>query len=62
MAARSLNYSEITFNKLIKELDAKLAAKKYAFGENEKTRSNLGSIAVWIALGHTFKALKNQAR
>ena len=60
VAARSLNYSEITFNKLIKELDAKLAAKKYAFGENEKTRVTWEGIAVWIALGHTFKALKNQ--
>ena len=50
----------ITFNKLIKELDAKLAAKKYAFGENEKTRVTWEGIAVWIALGHTFKALKNQ--
>ena len=35
VAARSLNYSEITFNKFLKELDEKVANKKWAFGENE---------------------------
>ena len=32
VAARSLNYSEITFNKFLKELDEKVANKKWAFG------------------------------
>ena len=60
VAGRSLPYSEITFNKLIKELDAKVAAKKWAFGDNEKTRVTWEGIAVWIALGHTFKELKGK--
>lgn len=38
VAARSLNYSEITFNKFLKELDEKVANKKWAFGDNEKSR------------------------
>jgi benzoyl-CoA reductase/2-hydroxyglutaryl-CoA dehydratase subunit BcrC/BadD/HgdB len=58
VCARSLDYSEITFNKYVKELEAKLEAKKYAFGDNEKTRVTWEGIAVWIALGHTFKELK----
>ena len=60
VAARSLNYSEITFNKFLKELDEKVANKKWAFGENEKSRVTWEGIAVWIALGHTFKELKGQ--
>ena len=34
--------------------------KKWAFGENEKSRVTWEGIAVWIALGHTFKELKGQ--
>lgn len=60
VAGRSLEYSEITFNKFVKELEAKVAAKKYAFGDNEKTRVTWEGIAVWIALGHTFKELKGK--
>lgn len=30
-----------------------------AFGDNEKSRVTWEGIAVWIALGHTFKELKN---
>jgi len=60
VAARSLNYSEITFNKFLKELDEKVANKKWAFGDNEKSRVTWEGIAVWIALGHTFKELKGQ--
>lgn len=35
VAARSLNYSEITFNKLVKELEEKVSNQNWAFGENE---------------------------
>lgn len=60
VAARSLNYSEITFNKLVKELEEKVSNQKWAFGENEKSRVTWEGIAVWIGLGHTFKELKGR--
>ncbi|EHM40711.1 hypothetical protein HMPREF0080_01159 [Anaeroglobus geminatus F0357] len=46
VAARSLNYSEITFNKLVKELEEKVSNQKWAFGENEKSRVTWEGIAV----------------
>ena len=58
VAARSLDYAEITFNKFVAELEEKVKNQKWAFGENEKTRFTWEGIAVWIALGHTFKELK----
>ena len=58
VCARSRNYAEITFRKFADELDAKLAAGKFAFGENEKSRVTWEGIAVWTYLGHTFKTLK----
>lgn len=60
VAARTLPETEIVFKKEIEELDAKVAAKKWAFGDNEKSRVTWEGIAVWIALGHTFKELKGQ--
>ena len=52
--------NKVFFNKFLKELDEKVANKKWAFGENEKSRVTWEGIAVWIALGHTFKELKGQ--
>ena len=60
VASSFLNYSGSTFNKFLKELDEKVANKKWAFGDNEKSRVTWEGIAVWIALGHTFKELKGQ--
>lgn len=58
VAARSLNYAEITFTKFANELEEKVKNQKWAFGDNEKSRVTWEGIAVWIALGHTFKELK----
>lgn len=61
VCARSLPYSEITFNKFCDELEAKKQAGKSAFGDAdaEKKRITWEGIAVWTNLGLTFKGLKN---
>lgn len=58
VCARARDYAEITFRKFAEEIEAKLAAGEYAFGDNEKTRVTWEGIAVWPYLGHTFKSLK----
>lgn len=58
VCARSRDYAEITFRKFADELEERLAAGKYAFGDNEKSRVTWEGIAVWPYLGHTFKSLK----
>ena len=58
VCARSRDYAEITFRKFADELEEKLKAGKFAFGENEKTRVTCEGIAVWTYLSHTFKTLK----
>lgn len=59
VAARSLDYSEITFKAFADELEENLKAGIYAFKGAEKTRIQWEGIAVWPHLGHTFKTLKN---
>ncbi len=59
VCARSKDYAEITFKKFADELEEKLKNKDYAFGDNEKSRIAWEGIAVWPALGHTFKTLKS---
>lgn len=58
VCARSRDYAEITFRKFADELEEKLKAGKFAFGDNEKTRVTWEGIAVWTYLSHTFKTLK----
>lgn len=58
VCARSRDYAEITFRKFADELEEKLKAGKFAFGDNEKTRVTWEGIADWTYLSHTFKTLK----
>lgn len=58
VCARSREYAEITFKKFADELDEKLKAGNYAFGDSEQNRITWEGIAVWPHLAHTFKTLK----
>ncbi|MCD8036970.1 MAG: 2-hydroxyacyl-CoA dehydratase family protein [Clostridiales bacterium] len=60
VCARAYPCAEITFNKLLEELQEKQRNGETAYKGNEKTRIAWEGIAVWPYLGHTLKSLKNQ--
>ena len=59
VCARSRDYAEKTFKAFADELEAKLQAGQYAFGDNEKFRVCSEGIAVWPYLSHAFKTLRS---